>query len=207
MQQSDVLGREAAGLVERLEGADDALRRAVQRHAQDAARLIAGLLPDAAKQTRIVQRVVDENDLVALDARPDQAMAGRDADRLHAMGDPCPHLASSGIRHPDAAAVGRQEVARHVGDQHEQTVQVLFLPDSCRVVEDDARNADLILQRNHRSRLFLQTTGRFATAGRQGYQSLAIRTFPLEVCALIGGPPWPMRPSSEVLLKCELVTS
>ena len=119
MQQVNVVRGEATLLVQRLECAHDFAGACTQRHAQHAAGLIAGLLADAARQPRIVECVVDEDDLVLLDAGSHQAVAGRDPDRRNAVGHASPHLTRFRFDHPDAATVGVYQIASHVRDQPE----------------------------------------------------------------------------------------
>ena len=67
------------------------------------------------KESRVLRCVVDYDALVGIDTGTDQALAHRNAQGGNPVGDHGPEFAGLAINEPDAAAIGANEVAGHVG--------------------------------------------------------------------------------------------
>ena len=122
--------------VERLEDADHLAGDRAHRHAEDAARAIAGLLVDVLIEARVLVRVGD------VDAdRAGDAASHREADLAHAhsLRDLAPQLAALLVDEEERAAVGLHHAGGGADDQEQQAVEIALGDEGLGDFEDAAQ--------------------------------------------------------------------
>lgn len=138
-EEVDVFLGKAAGFVERLECADDLAVGAVEGHGEDGLGFVAALGIDFEK-AGVLGGVVDDDRFIAGDAGAGETLTEGDTNFGHAVGDFGPQLLVFVVDEPDAAAVGTDQIARHVGIEPEDGVGFACLANSGCVPENNPRN-------------------------------------------------------------------
>lgn len=141
VEELDVVGGEAFGFVEGLEGSDDGAGGVAHGEDQHGVGLIAALLIDALEETRVLGSVVDEDGFAAGDTGPDDAGAGENAKLGDAVGDLGPELAGFRINEPEGTAIGAGEIAGHGGVEVEKSFGILGAADAGSVIKDHLGDA------------------------------------------------------------------
>jgi hypothetical protein len=140
--------------VERLQHAHHLALDRSHGDAEDAARLVAGLLVHRLVEARVLVRVGNVHRGVGLRHRAGDAAAHGEADLLgaDALRDLAPQLAALVVDEEERAAVGLHHPGGGADDQLQQTIEVALGDQRLRNIEDSSELLDPLAKLLHRAR-------------------------------------------------------
>jgi hypothetical protein len=122
-----------------LQGADNAPFGA-QRTAQDLFGVIAAVVIHSSQQPSLICNIVNQQNLVIADARPDKPLAHRNPNGRDAVRDLRPKFVGVLIDEPKAATIGPHKVAREVSVQTDEFCNLLLASNPLSMLEDGSNN-------------------------------------------------------------------